>query len=104
MAVIKVTQDNFKEEVLESSVPVLADFNATWCGPCRMLAPVIEEIADERNDIKVVAIDVDEESDLASDHDVFSIPCVVLFKGGAEAARSVGFKSKDDLLDMVDGN
>ena len=102
MAVINVTKDNFKEEVLGSDKPVLADFNATWCGPCRMLGPVIEEISEERSDIKVVSIDIDEEPDLAEEYDVFSIPCVVLFKGGAEVARSVGLKGKEALLEMAD--
>ena len=95
MAIVKVTQENFEQEVLKASVPVLADFNATWCGPCRMLKPILEELADEREDCKVVAIDVDDESELAEEYEVFSIPCVVLFKNGAEQTRAVGLQPKE---------
>ena len=104
MAVIKVTEENFEKEVLQSDKPVLADFNADWCGPCKMLAPVVHEIADENPDIKVVSINIDDESELAGDYDVNAIPCLVLFKGGAEVDRSVGFKPKDDLLEFIGEN
>lgn len=101
MSVIKVTKENFEKEVVQSPVPVLADFNADWCGPCRMLAPTLEEISEERSDVKVVAINIDEEDELAEEFEVSAIPCVVLFKGGAEADRSVGLVPKDRLLDML---
>ena len=97
MSVIKTGTENFKEEVLQSDIPVLVDFNADWCGPCRMLAPVLEEIATERTDCKIVSVNVDDESDLAEEYGVSSIPCLVLFKGGEEAARSIGFRPKDDI-------
>ncbi len=101
MAVIKVTEQNFKSEVLESSVPVLADFNANWCGPCRMLAPIVEEVSEERRDVKFVSINIDEEDILAEDYGISSIPCLVLFKGGEEVDRMVGLRPKDDLLDFL---
>ena len=88
MAVIKVTRDNFEAEVLKSDKPVLADFNADWCGPCRMLAPTLEEIAAERDDVKVVSINIDDEDILAEDHGVFSIPCLVYSKTAARSTEA----------------
>lgn len=101
MAEITVTRDNFEAEVLRSDKPVLLDFWATWCGPCRMLAPVIEEIAKERNDIKVGKVNVDDEGALATAFGISSIPTVVLIKDGKEAARSIGYRQKDELLSML---
>ena len=95
MAIIKVTEDNFEQEVLQSPVPVLADFNATWCGPCRMLKPVLEELSEERKDCKIVAIDVDDNGELAQEYEIYSIPCVILFNGGAEKQRAVGLQPKE---------
>ena len=89
MAVIKVTTDNFEKEVLNSDVTVLADFNADWCGPCRMLKPIVEEIASENPNIKVVSINIDDEDELADEYNVASIPCVVVFKNGVEVQRSI---------------
>ena len=103
MAVIKVTKDNFENEVLNSDKPVLADFNADWCGPCRMLAPLIEEISEERGDVKVVSINIDDEDTLAEDYGIYSIPCLVVFKGGKETGRSVGFQGKDALVKLLEG-
>ena len=101
MAVIKVTRDNFEAEVLKSDKPVLADFNADWCGPCRMLAPTLEEIAAERDDVKVVSINIDDEDILAEDHGVSSIPCLVVFKNGSEVNRSIGLRPKDAVLELL---
>lgn len=101
MAVIKVTTDTFEKEVLQAEGPVLVDFNADWCGPCKMLAPVIDELAEEHPEIKVVSVNIDDEEDLADEYDVFSIPCLVVFKGGEEADRSVGGRSKDEILEMI---
>ena len=97
MAVKEVNETNFSSEVLQSDIPVLVDFYADWCGPCRMLRPSLEEIAGERSDIKVAAVNVDENIDLAEEYNVASIPCVVLFKNGAEADRSVGLVPKEAL-------
>lgn len=104
MAIIPVTYEHFEEEVLKSDLPVLADFNADWCGPCRMLAPILEQIAEERSDCKVVSINVDDESELAEQFEVSSIPCVVLFKGGKEVARSVGLRPKEALEGLLGEN
>ena len=101
MAVIKVTTDNFEKEVLNSDVTVLADFNADWCGPCRMLKPIVEEIASENPNIKVVSINIDEEDELADEYDVSSIPCLVVFKDGVEFERSVGFRQKEDIAELI---
>ena len=98
MANVKIlTSENFNAEVLEASGPVLVDFWASWCGPCRMLAPVIEELAAE-TDASVCKLDIDAEGALAAEHGVMSIPTCVVFKDGKEAARFVGVQRKDTLL------
>ena len=101
MAVLEVTGANFEKEVLQSDRPVLADFYANWCGPCKMLRPILEEISDDRQDVKVVSIDIDEEDELAEEYEVSAIPCVVLFKNGAEADRSVGLKPREALEELL---
>ena len=101
MSVIVGNKDNFESEVLKSDKKVLVDFNATWCGPCRMLKPVIDEIAATNDSVKVVSIDVDDEEELAEQYNVSSIPCLVLFDKGNETERSVGFKSKEDIETMI---
>jgi len=103
MAVITVTRDNFEEEVIRSEKPVVIDFNAGWCGPCRALKPIVEELSEECSDIKFVSIDIDEEDEIAEDYDVTSIPCLVMVKGGEETVRSIGLKSKDALVEIFGG-
>ena len=100
MSVLHVNQGNYAQEVLNSDKPVLLDFWAPWCGPCRMVAPVLEEIAAERPDIKVCKINVDEEMDLASTFRVVSIPTLVVMQNGMEADRMGGFRPKESILDM----
>jgi thioredoxin 1 len=101
MAVLHLTKDNFKEEVLEAKVPVLVDFWATWCGPCQMVGPVIEEIAGEVTDAKICKVDVDENPELAREYKVMSIPTLMVFKDGASVRREIGAKSKDEILAML---
>ena len=99
MSEIKITKANFEEEVLNSPIPVVIDFWATWCGPCRMIAPVIEEIAEEyANVVKVGKVNVDEEPELASQFGIISIPTVVLIKDGQISAKSVGYRTKEQLI------
>ena len=101
MAVLEVTGASFEKEVLQSDRPVLADFYANWCGPCKMLRPILEEISDDRQDVKVVSINIDEEDELAEQFDVSAIPCVVLIKDGMEVDRSVGLKPREALEELL---
>lgn len=101
---MKITNDNFKSEVLESDIPVLLDFWAEWCSPCRMLSPVVEEVAAEREGkIKVGKVNVDEEILLANEFGVSSIPTVVILKGGKSVAKTVGYMPKAELDAFIDG-
>lgn len=101
MAVLEVTGASFEKEVLQSDRPVLADFYADWCGPCKMLRPILEEISDDRQDVKVVSINIDEEDELAEQFDVSAIPCVVLIKDGMEVDRSVGLKPREAIEKLL---
>ncbi len=102
MAEIKITVDNFEEEVLGSQIPVLVDFWATWCGPCRMLGPVIAEIAEElEGKVKVGKVNVDEEGELAARFGISSIPTVMVFKNGEVTNTSVGVCPKEELLALL---
>ena len=102
MAEIRITKDNFEAEVLDSKIPVLVDFWATWCGPCMMLAPTVEEIAKEyEGTVKVGKINVDEEPELAATFGIMSIPTVMVFKNGEVTSTAVGVRPKDALLDML---
>ena len=101
MSVITITKDNFQREVLESDKPVLLDFWAAWCGPCRMLSPVVDEIAEERTDIKVGKVNVDEEQELAAAFQVMSIPTPVVMNNGKAVAQSMGVRPKQQILSML---
>ena len=101
MAVIEITKDNFEEEVLKSDKKVLVDFNANWCGPCQMLKPVVEEISNENENVKVASINVDDEDELAENYNVSSIPCLVLFDKGKEVKRNVGLISREDIESLI---
>ena len=99
MAEITLTADNFEQEVLQSELPVLVDFWATWCGPCRMLGPVISQIAEEQaGKLKVGKVNVDEQPQLAAEYRIASIPTVMVFKGGEVAATAIGARPKTQLL------
>ena len=100
MEVIIGTSDNFDEEVLKAE-RVIIDFNAEWCGPCRMLGPILESVAKDLKKTKVVSINVDDEEDLATTYNVFTIPCLVLLENGKEIKRNVGLMSKEDLIKFI---
>lgn len=101
MKIIEVTKENFEEEVINSAIPVLVDFNANWCGPCRMLRPILDEVSVESDNYKIVSINVDNEDDLAREYGVMSIPCLVLISNGKEINRSVGLISKDEIKKIL---
>ena len=101
MAIREISAAEFEDVVLKADKPVLVDFNATWCGPCRMLKPTLDAVAAERPDVAIVGVDIDENPDLAEEYEIFSIPCLILFKDGMEADRSVGLIPKGALLDFL---
>ena len=101
MAIVNITKDNFKELVLNSAKPVLLDFWAVWCGPCRMVAPIVEQIASEREDIVVGKINVDEEMELAVRFGIVSIPTLVIMKNGEMANKAVGYMPKEKILNLL---
>lgn len=102
MAVVEITKDNFESEVLKSDKIVLLDFWASWCGPCRMVSPIVDEIAEEMPEIKVGKINVDEEGELAIKFQVMSIPSLFVFKNGQVASQSVGAKPKNQIIEMIE--
>lgn len=102
MAILHINKENFKELVLGSEKTVLLDFWATWCGPCRMVAPILEEIAAEREDIAVGKIDVDEEMELAAQFGITSIPTLVVMRGGKSVTSAVGYRPKADILKILE--
>ena len=102
MAVIEVTKENFESEVLKSDVPVLVDFNASWCGPCKAMRPMLDELAANNQRYKIVSVDIDEEDELVEEYEVASIPCLVVFKDGKETVRSVGLIPKDSIAALME--
>ena len=103
MTIIEVSKDNFNKEVLESKKKVLVDFNASWCGPCKMLKPILDEVASNNDSVKIVSINIDDEDELAEKYNVSSIPCLVLFDKGNEVKRNIGLISKDDIESLIGG-
>ncbi len=99
--ITKVTNDTFEAEVLNSEKPVLVDFWAVWCGPCKMIAPEVEQVAESRDDIKVCKINIDEERELAIRYGVMSIPTLILFKEGKAVSTAIGFRRKDEILQLL---
>lgn len=102
MSEVIITKDNFEAEVIGSDKPVLVDFWAPWCGPCKMLGPVIAEIAEEHPEIKVCKINVDDESELAIKYQVASIPALMVFKNGTVTNKGIGFQPKESVLSLLD--
>ena len=101
MAAINVNKDNFQEMVMNSDRKVLLDFWAPWCGPCRMVVPIVEQIAEERPDIRVCKINVDEETELASEYRIMSIPTLMVVENGKVVGKAAGARSKAGILDML---
>ncbi len=101
MAVLTITKDNFQKEVIESDKTVLIDFWASWCGPCRMVSPIVDEIAEETPTVKVGKVNVDEQEDLAAEFNIMSIPTLVVIKNGKIVSQSVGVQPKAQILSML---
>ena len=104
MSIIAVNKSNFQKEVLESDKPVLLDFWASWCGPCKAISPIIDEISEEYTQIKVCKANIDEEQELASKFDIMSVPTLLVIKGGRVVNQSVGLKPKNQILEMLDNS
>ena len=101
MAIIEVNKDNFEEEVLKSDKKVLVDFWADWCGPCKMLSPVIDKLAEELEDVKVCKVNVDTEPKISIEYNIMSIPTLLVFENCVEVNRSVGLVSKEEVLELL---
>lgn len=102
MSVTELNKDNFEKEVMEANVPVLIDFWASWCGPCRMMSPLIDQIAEEMGDkLKVCKVNVDENHELAEKYEIMTIPAFIVIKNGAESGRTIGVQPKEDILKLI---
>lgn len=101
MAVVEITKDNFEHTVLKADKPVLVDFWAEWCGPCQMMGPIVDEVAEERNDIIIGKLNVDTQPEIALRYNVMSIPTLILFENGEEEQKSIGLISKEELLELI---
>lgn len=101
MAILKITKENFESEVVNSDKPVMVDFFATWCGPCKMLHPVVEALSEEVTDVKIGELDIDEQAELAEKYRIMTVPSLVLFKNGEAVDKLVGVQSKGKVLEFM---
>lgn len=101
MSILHVNKENFEAEVIQSDKPVILDFFAVWCGPCKMIAPILEEIAEENENIKICKVDVDQDPELANRFQIFSIPTLIVFQNGNILEKAVGARSKRQILEML---
>ena len=101
MAALKINQENFEQEILQSEQTVLVDFWAPWCGPCQELVPIVDALAEELTDVKVAKVNIDEEMALAKKYKIFSIPTLLVFKNGQPVQKSLGLKSREEILEML---
>ncbi len=100
--ILNVNESDFQKEVLESKVPVIVDFYAAWCGPCKMLGPILEEIAEETDKVKIVKVDIDENIHLAQQFGLMSVPTLLIFKEGEEVGKEIGFRQKVQILEIIE--
>jgi len=102
MAELKhVNEKDFEKEVLKSDKLVIVDFFATWCGPCKMLGPILEQVSEENSAVKVVKMDIDENMDIAQEFGLMSVPTLIIFKGGKEVGREIGYRQKNQILEII---
>lgn len=101
MQIIDVNEDNFSTEVIQSELPVIVDFNADWCGPCQMLRPTLEDVAEEHDNFKIVSVNIDDNDALAEQYQIYSIPCLVVIKDGKETNRHVGVLPKSEIPKLL---
>lgn len=99
--IVNITKDSFEQEVIKSDKPVMIDFWASWCGPCRMVAPIMEDLAEENNNVKICKVNVDEQGELAAQFRIMSIPTIMVFKNGENVEKVIGARSKEEFQELI---